>query len=433
MRYTAIIEGATLVHNADIKSRKALHRVFETFMEKIWKTFNPGGYNEEDPEEHHRDYQRMYDHFREPEHADWLFNELCEVATKTLTEVLHQDLSNRYGWSIPFKGSKVAVTTMRVLVSEKESDGKKSKWGGYFSGGRDWSYIRIYVKRQDILTAAMANAQYVAFGEAEDRDELVDQVAPIFAHEYSHLLQYLGAGGHEAFEPGITTIGGGKRGGRYLGGENPSMIDWARYRGSMAELDSFASQAASEIIASALRYRHSGIENGDIENKLTDISTGYATNSQTYRTYIDFYQDSLADVYQDIGLSKDEARKVWQRFLKLLHAKIAAYKKPTHGKDKSGYHTTKGKPEWLEWAKKGLTYCVTRMADDVARDCADKSYNFGDDWRIEPYSILERAQSFIEGYFFEESFEWERSRKIIEAFKKLVVTRLENFRKAEAA
>jgi hypothetical protein len=444
MQYSHIVEGATLVHEIDRAGRAALYKKLDAYMEMLWKPFNPNGYNENDPDEHHNDYDRFYQHYREDENAKALVVQICMVASATLTDIVHTDLHKRYGEYVSFdregwedgkkkiykKGVRVEIDSVRVNITVQPTEGRHATAGGYFTPFLHQSSITVHVKSEEIITAAMAAVQSIAFGESEDRDALVNSIAPTFAHEYSHLLQYIGAGSYNAFKSGITTVGGKnapRQGDRTETG-------WWRYMGSYAEIDSFASSAASTMIATKdSRTWNQTADNEEINYSMQDAASGY-TSDDSYDIYIRKYQEALADEYADIGLNKEEAVKVWKRFLKTLYAKLDAYKRAQHGKDTSGYHTGNAKPQWVEWAKKGISFCAARMADDIAQQCADTSYKgYDDEWRIEPNDPFQKATSFLEGYFLKDNYDFEKSMKIVNAFKNLVVTRIPMYQKKMAA
>ena len=433
MLYRDITEGATLVHEADREARAALFKALDFYMSELWQPFNPNGYNEDDPDERHNNYQRFYDHYyNDLENRKSLMTQICIVAGSTLTRVIHDDLKKRFGSFIMFDSSKISIVTMRVEISVQPTEGEDARKGGFFSPGLSWSWIKVHVDPDQLIMAAMAAVQSIAFGEAEDRYALVNNISPTFAHEYSHLLQYLGAKDYRAFKSGITTLGGGKGGIRQ---GDRTMTGWWRYMGSNAEIDSFASSAASEMIASKEqhRWRSDGLDNSDIDDTLQDTASGYA-GSDGYEIYIRKYQEALAGEYEDIGLSKAEAVKVWNRFLKTLYAKLNAYKKTHHGKESSGYLTGKADPQWIEWAKKGMPFCAARLADTIAFECADQSYkSYDGEWRIEPNAPFQKALSFLEAYFFKDNYNFEQTMKIVHALKALVIRRLPHYQKQHAA
>jgi hypothetical protein len=437
MRYEIISEGATLVHAVDIAGRAALSKSLDALMMGVWKQFCPNGYDEENPDQQGNDYDRMYKHyFDDSPSRKELIDHICTTASKALTGVIQSDLLTRFGESVPWKIAgygeiDLRTSGIKVQLTVRPTEGDDAKYLGFFMPSHENSYIKVHCDEEKLLTSAMASVMSQAFGDGEGRDDLVNSIAPTFAHEYSHLIQYIAAKGYHAFQSGITTVGGGRKTPRQ---GDSTITGWWRYIGSNAEIDSWATSVASQIIARINRYSYSGeMDNEQIDYGMESAATGYA-DSESYRTYIQYYQSALAGDYDKIGLSKQEATKVWQRFLKTVHAKLAAYKKPAFGKSKSGYTRFKYDPQWTKWAKKGLSYCASRLADIVAFECSEQSYKAYDgSWRIEPHHTIDKAESFIHTYFFNEDYDFDKQMKISNAFKALVVRRLPDYQQREAA
>lgn len=435
MRYQIISEGPTLVHAVDLAGREALQKSLDDLMKSIWATFNINGYDEDDPDAQHRDYDRFYQHFFDQENAQGLVERVCAAASKALSTVIQNDLRSRFGSVMKWSYNEgqdihdIPVEKMRVIVTVQPTDGQHTDAAGYFMPAIDASYIKVHCEADDLLRSAMSAVSSMAFGDGEHRDDLVNAIAPTFAHEYSHLLQYFAAQSYQAFHSGITSLGGKnapRQGDRTETG-------WWRYIGSNAEIDSWGTSVASQIIADQRRGRYSSeLDNDQVNYALRSAQEGY-TSSSSYETYMRYYQDALAGHYDEIGLSRGEAIEVWRRFLKAVHAKLSAYKKERHGRDTSGWHTGRAPKEWLIWAKEGLPRFAARVADQIAREVADQAYiPYGEKQMRFDSTTFDRATSFIDSYFLGNEYDWEKSKKVNDSLKRLVSGRIPQYQRSAA-
>jgi hypothetical protein len=363
------------------------------------------------------------------EHRDQFLKMIAVSASEALTRVTQHHVRNNHGDELSinmygedkrFSTNAVAVfVTIRDFVEDEHKD-----YGGYFQGTTQTGpYIRVYVNASDVFAAALGVTAVHAFGEGEDADRLTYIIAPVFVHEYAHLEQFIRGGSRNRGEDyGYVTAHGGRTGGRRdPRGKSPRyqgvdpLIPWLRYKSSAKELDSFASEAASEIVASTSRYRSPYQAYGDLgrdtlSNILTDIALGYSS-SPAVEQYHQLNYRNVEGEFVKLGVKPHEMKQVWQRFLKLVYKKLFAYRRRVLGKHEVFVGEEKTPDDWVKAAEKGMPYCVAYLAHLVSETDGARAYD-----------LESKASVFIDRFFFGD-LEWDKSMKILRAFSALVKKR----------
>jgi hypothetical protein len=439
MRITDIIfEAGIPTAHIDQTARAGLRKALYRFLDGRFGDFK--AHRDDKDRDVHDSYDAFYQHCWD--NADRFMHDLCGVASKALTAVVREAVTARYGQfhkivspiRIPnhnFDGSiDLHACWVKLEVRERSSDPNK-RYGGYFQAyNPNGPLIKCFVNEGDLFYSAMGYVERIVCGESENADTVENVIAPVFVHEYAHLEQWL-RGGSKAGgkDHGYTTVAGGPKGNR----RNPNGGDaeYLRYKGSANEIDSFASQAASEIIQNARRYspyNDDRVSPQDISGALAAIAEGYGTGGRSVEGYESLNRRTMEGEFADLGFKPEEMTTVWNRFLKLVYHKLWEYREKVFGKSMSPFEAKNYPQKWFEWAKRGLANCTAILANHVAKQIiSDFPHERDPEYlmkRAQYEGPREKAAAFLESYFFRTEYDWEKSSKIANAFTVLVRKRV---------
>ncbi len=320
---------------------------------------------------------------------------------------------------------------VHVVVREHTDDPGK-KYGGYFNynHGVNQYTIRCFVNEHDVLSAAQQVLHDIVFGETYERsiDELVNIIVPIFIHEYTHLEQELRNPerpilNRKSNDLGITTVGGGRRGDRRdaTGGS----IKWARYTGSLNEIEAFAAQTAAELLA---RFRPAyfdadskEIDHSYLDGVLRDIADGYEAAGTAYKSMNHMRQ--YWEDFKAVGVRESERDRVWRRYLKLVYQKVWQYRAENVGQTPAyrRYTILQAPQHWRTMAKKGMSQCLYAIANDIA---LQYSWEVRDGKatadEVASNELSRKAMDFIENYFYGANEDWDTGMKVTTAVKQII-------------
>jgi hypothetical protein len=429
----------------DKMARKVLHDSLEAHMEKEWNDFARTYPNEDVTELYNDFYQYWADTTRPPSgaiSAYWLFTRrITDVATRALTQLVHEHLLTHFGNAekrtvgvrIKKDGKlSVPISIFKVKVDDREdsADDYKDKSGGYFAGRIDSSIIKVFVNRDDLWEAGMGMVQVIALGEGEGYDRLTNVIAPVFTHEYVHLEQFVRGGmGSPQEDWGYITAGGGRRGNRRnpWGGTtaNEKLVHWMRYRGSASELEAFAQQTASELVAETLRYRRhqNEVSSEAIRGILDSLATGYA-DATHMRAYNAIGWGEYSAEAAAAGIKPHEMKIVWRRFMKLTYRAVQNYAaKRLRAGDERSFHIKDAPPTWIKAAKE---HTLGQTANTIAYEIADAMlgevgwYKTGEQ-AAQYDERITKATSFLNSvYFPEDNYERDHWTTIHRLLKQVV-------------
>lgn len=424
MRFTELFEAIDTAA-IDRAARKVLTQRLRDFMGEEWSHLT--SIYGDDAEDRSEIYDNWYqDVSRNPERTRVFVQSVCHAANVALNEVVQAALIKEFPMErIEIKGQGgfpyvIAPQDIRVKIDVREhSDDVHKNYGGYFQG-HGAPRIVCFVKEEDIQIASWGAMQEAAFGEGEDSDRLTKLIGPIFVHEFTHLLQFLRGGSATDNDLGYVSVHGGKRGGRRdptnkYGTTPDSRSAWLRYKSSAKEIESFASDAASTIVADIENRRHyredARAEDEELRRVLRDIAAGYDTE-HSISTYRQITWDANEDRFADLGVPAHEIKKMWQRYLKQVYRKIWTYSQGRMGRSPNNQWNAAFPESWRKAASRGISYASAYIANEVAMEVdANRRYD-----------LTSKGSVFLERYFFGEEFgyDFEQSMKVTRAFNRLV-------------
>lgn len=321
---------------------------------------------------------------------------------------------------------------VQVVIREYTDDAHKAA-GGYFIYNTNAAQymIRCFVDEYRAMAAAEQIIQHIVFGEYYDDgvDEFLQRVVPIFVHEFVHLQQELRnphrpSQNGDQMDLGIITVGGGKRGNRRT--PKAGRVEWARYTGSLMEIEAFAAQTAVEMLQHIKPHgMNKDHDNDQIDGLLDDIAQGWGSGNafnamNQMRTY---WED-----FKAIGVDEKERDLVWKRYLKLVYKNVWQFRRKHLGKTPaySRSEIENAPEDWLAWTKHGMVVCATAIAMDVA---TKESHNLDTKTpeQIASDTLAWQASRFVELYFFGESENYEDGLKVNLSMRKLIKKELEKY------
>lgn len=423
----AVLSEAIDASAIDRASRAALRATLLDELKQDWEDFvRPLG---EVSWEHMHDlydefYQKHSEH-QNPTAYRLFIDRLCKRASAALTRVARESVEQRFGDYFTIKKhlsgvdypAPVKPQYIEVSVEAREiSDDANKHYGGYF---RDDLVVKVFVKADDVHTTAMSLVQEIIFGEpGEEVDALVNCIAPTFVHEYVHLEQHLRGGSIAGDrDMGYISVNGKKR---LTTRRNPRNGNLARllYRSSANEIESFAADTASQLIAGFQRsYRHGFTNlNSDISASLAGIANGYV-DTPSLRGYTQMAWGEWDEVANFYNIPKHELVRTYRRFLKSVYKKLWFYRRDKMGKAEWEDHAStfnNAPKQWIEWAKNNpMSKTAALMAYDIAFNNADIRYGPGN-------QLLYKGATFLEYFYFDTEWDFEKSMKIQRAFTALV-------------
>lgn len=351
-------------------------------------------------------YDRVYNHFLL--HEVQLVNYICDAASIAFTNVAKERLNQLA--IVP----KNRVNTIRVFVEDRDrSTDPYKKYGGYYS--QDRNILKIFINGKSLSSSAFELMQEEIFGESEfyEYQKLISIIIPVFVHEYAHLEQNLRSKSTSADFGYITTgVKGrtrqGKRGG-YLRNQESDIVSYLRYKGNLDEIDSFASQAAAELMNDALSSSRELYNINDLITQIQqDVATGYHS-SDTYSQYSRMLRDAFDGAYADIGLRPQQMEKVWKRFAKRVYQKLNDYKTA----DDNNIVVK----DWSVWSKFASEHSMSDTVRHLA-EMASKKIPAGKNAR----ESISLGATFDQEYFINNYYNLddEKSDRLVAIFRKLV-------------
>ena len=182
-----------------------------------------------------------------------------------------------------------------------------------------------------VFKAQLKNAviETIADGELkvdlkiDDRlNELLINIVSTFAHELTHLLQYI----KQKLSTHANKTRGDYQQKNYLGVDIKKIYevisaesgtwtekDWGIYLSSAIEIDAHAVSVAAKVLQIA-KHKYPSTELYRLKEILEELRTGYVYSSKSF----DFYTDKI----QQHVKSDRRYQKVWQRFLKKVAAQL---------------------------------------------------------------------------------------------------------------
>jgi hypothetical protein len=372
--------------------KQALRDFCKNTWENVKQTYD---LDPSDSENRMRMYDRWYD---DNIRTDTKFTDaLAGILSKELTTLTNSFISADELKKPPRLRIRKSEVTVEIAFSQDEvgTHGHYQSFGGV---------IKVFVNRPSLMEAGCGALQEYIFGEGDGIEQFVDQLVPIFIHEYTH---------YEQWERGLS----GKRTRGYIsaGGEkkNPFMGDnfttdgtpeqQMRYTGAAHEVESYAAGAAVELIQSHMRYGK--IENSDIDDLCQSIALCYSNTTQMQRYW---WLREYRDHYIEQGFDGQELEIVFKRFMKILYKKLQQFRSTRVGKAK--YDPNKFPADWVRYAKNGLSDTIQFIAADIAID-AKRGKNVHEEYV--------KAGDFVCGYFINDEWDFDRQKKISNLIKKI--------------
>jgi hypothetical protein len=439
------LEEAIDTSAIDRIARKELQNGLYEYLQHEWNEF-ARHYPEAD---RHDIYDAFYEWKRDKSN-DLFIQNICSHASAVLTHVVRVHVSDKFGAKVigkkeiwGHKGDDPSyhlapreisawMLEVRVQAREHTEDSYKT-YGGYFHGSADRPIIVVNVDESDVWEAAMGLIQTISMGEGEGADVLTNVIAPVFVHEYAHMEQMLRGDPNTGRDLGIVTKGGGPRGGRRSPREGT--VGWLRYKSSLSEIEAFAAESASELVAEASRYRNREqdyLDDSEINHILEAIAMGYAS-SKSLNSYTAIAWGTWSEEAERLGVDPAEMQATYRHFLKLVYRHMMNYRQRRVGtKGKwHGWHINNAPILWKAWAKDGMRTCAFRIAEYVAKEILEK-HPFYDEESLKRYSEeIGRGARFINDAFFDkDDYNDHRDAAVEAAFKNLVI-RLFNKEKAK--
>ncbi len=416
MRFQQIIEANIPVREIEREARRVINPQIRQYLEGVWDKFM-ADYPDATSEERHQLYDDWYEgQWRDPETRRTLIKVTCNQPGVALAKLVRERTKEQ---------CQVHVICREYTDLAASKDGRGGDFH-YNSGVRQYT-IRIFVDEVVVQETISGRMQEIVFGDGEELDLLTNQIVPIFIHEFTHLEQELRNPKHPMKngndrDRGITKAGGGKFGSR----RNPSggNVQWARYIGSLDEIEAFASQAASDMIRKSDRWGNEP-DTSYIDNLLTDLASGWG-HGRAFDTvhHLKVYWDE----FEKAGITKKERDLVWKRFLKLTYQKIWQYRREQIGKVPAWQQSTyeKAPRSWQKMAKKGMVECIYQIVHEVVFETGTEL-----GWKT-PEEIANRDPlvskgiDFVESYFFgDQDYNSTKSLQIRVAMRSMVQRQLE--------
>lgn len=411
------ISEAIDVSVIDRAARLALKQGISDETKNIWDEFY-SRYQKS----HKGDIHDAYDVFSREVYEEKYANRLENVCSRILTQVTRKHLEDQYGPMIRRKDAPgVWVDEIEVIVEDREkSDDKNKAYGGYFRSGS--TLIKVFVNESQLIQEFTTSVQMHVFGESFDRsDAIVKLVVPIFVHEYTHLEQHL-RGGHKQGirDRGYITIGGGKFGNRR--NPNGGELEYLRYISSSKEIESFAADTASAIMNAENVYN----ANEHIAGALESMASGYGVD--TFENYISLKYDAFEGRFAKLGLNTEEMEYVFRRYLTLVYKKLQQFKEDPR-------QSKKDPLVWRVAAQKSLKEAAWKIAEDVAsKMVADSPYETEADYMMRyPGQRASDAVMFLQRRYFRDQWDFDLSKKLENAFYKILRIQLQRILKARTA
>lgn len=301
---------------------------------------------------------------------------------------------------------------VHVDATETSGDVHRHNTGGYFRASE--MLIKVFVPTNQLLHAGFNLVADAMVGESDNHgmNALLQLVMPIFVHEYAHLEQFLRHLQPYKADFGYVTAGQtgrkGKRGGMMRSFDTPQAA--LRYRGNVNEIDSFAADAACELMH---QIEHSnanasfGYDVADLNRAIRDLrqalANGDAMNdASSYHYYVNLLWMTFEGRYAHLGVKPDEITKVWKRFAKLVYQKLGAYEVLLAGK--TGATPAKFKKDWIEATKLPRTQAIRAIAESTAQVLAGDAFGSGQEAAEKiaagrNYTASEAAQFIVIFYF----------------------------------
>lgn len=409
--YEAGVKTADVDRKAREAITEALPDVVKAIMVKAADDIGAYAKPEDDFGDYNSNYYDRLYHWIE-EHKEEVFATITKTISKTLTNVTASIAKERFG-----KAKADRHYYQVELVARELSDDPDKHFGGYHSGHRQ--LLRVFLNGNQIIQGMYGVLHVEFFGEDSEgyRDRFINEIVPIFTHEYVHYEQAVRGRSSDTGDFGFITIGqkrqkiGGKRRGKRGGfmRSTKSDEDYFRYMGSTHEIDAYASSAAAELtqeIRQDYNNDHAR-QNERIRDVLDALRDGYI-DSPDYRRYFSKYYESLEQQWP--GLRHDEMTKVWHRFSRMLYSKLRDYLHPTVGKvtaEYAGHHLNAAfvrlaqkatMPQMVQWLAERTARAATEdapwkdaemLTTDITRGYAPmqvaaeqfiRDYYFGRDW-----------------------------------------------------
>lgn len=362
------IQTATVDRAARAALAKTLPSVIQSIIKQV-KTRVKTVVNPEDYEYNSDYYDKLYQYLSK--NPGLLLQPICSAVSDVFTEVSKDRLKQIFKNS-----SRIDLLTVIVEVRSTSTDSYKD-YGGYYSEYNN--LLKIFVNDDDILDAAHELIQDEILGDSERRGyvHMINLLVKVFVHEYAHLEQNFRNKKPGTRDFGYITAGEkrgrkGKRGG-LMRTPRESLTAYLRYKGNLDEIDSFASEAASEAMSDILSTKHMYNINSTITIIQQDMAAGYAS-SRSYSHYGEMLRDAFDGAYANIGLDPKQMEKVWKRFAKRVYQKLEDYRITSGGKEKVQQDNINQK--WLDAANR---MSMKDTIDFMARDAAASLEKYPDD------------------------------------------------------
>lgn len=436
------INEAISTSGIDQAARKTLQSHLLQFLDTEFQAFQRKHPSDRDM---HDQYDAFYQYWSsdEPVNPDFVggsitckqafVRRLCDQSSKCLTQVVQDHLG---GDTVLIAGKvKISVKQFRVKIENREDSidpASKTTTGGYFRPTILDPMIKVFVTPDDVFYAGMDMVQVNIVGEGNDPEHLTNLIAPTFAHEYAHMQQFIRGDFGSENDMGYIKVNGKKRGERRYG--EKTSASYLHYKGSAAEIQAFASGAASELIADLSRYRNGNNvpDDADIAGVLEAIATGYA-DSRSIRGYTQLAWGTWKEEAESLGIPQSQLTATYQRFLKLVYRAVSDYRVKRlrqNGKNspkENGWHIDQAPEAWKEAARTHtLAQCALIVANDIAGQLVGQN-NWQDSADVVKYSeSVSKGGFFLEAaYLNPEDYDSQRGIALMASFKRLVIRKMD--------
>lgn len=331
-----INEAGIQTAEIDRAARSALIQVFPETIKKAIKTatmeLTGGNLVTRQQTAIDRFFNSVYNYFLL--HRSQLTRSICNAASNALTDIAKNRLSSLSELTLR---KKRIVNTLKVTVENRDKSSDSYKFAsGYYSP--EENTLKIFVNGNQLSDAALEliTNQMQGKNTRENYNSLLGVIIPTFVHEYAHLEQEFRKAKNTADFGYITTgvtgrSGQGKRGG-IIRDPHQSSASYLRYKGNVYEIDSFASQAAAEIMNTIfIEYpvddpTSSYYINSAVSSMQSMLSSSYFSDSKAFSQYAQLLKSAFNGTFDDIGLNPRQMEKVWKRFAKKVYQKLENYK-----------------------------------------------------------------------------------------------------------
>ena len=318
---------------------------------------------------------------------------------------------------------------------ELSTDDYAAKSNGYM-GVTD---MKVFVDQDKVFAAGRDLIEEEMFGESmsDGYRAMINAIIPTFVHEYAHLEQSLrrpttwnkkrergsrdfGYVTSKTSRSKKNSVGG--RGGRGEWARTPWDSDEAnlRYYGNVREIDSFASDAAAEIMSGLQSqerraYGWQRYWNENIDDLKSNLVYGHDDSSRSFATYRNMMWNAFDDAYAHVGLKPEQMKKVWQTFVKKVVLKLDDYKienTDTTGRDmrlpdrsqEADYPDRREPMSRANFAQQFALAGTKPFAEAVKALAANRARSLGNDERARQ----QVAQGFADDMHMDEMFIAER-------------------------